>query len=147
MHMDLASEEALRSRHYLAYVGQYPGVVSMFSGGSQQSRTTVHHVVKRGVAKKGPDWWTIPVSLNRHVHGDRSIDKLGKKAFLREWDLPPYEQMVLVILYRYLDSTAYSESWGGAEPSGDEKRYAKAYYRLLKRLVQNGKQLKPWNWP
>lgn len=145
--MDLASESALRSRHYLAYVGQFPGVVSMFLDGGQSSRTTVHHITKRGVAKKGPDWWTIPVSLKRHVHGNRSIDKLGKSRFLEEWGLPPYEKMALIILFQYLDGEAYTRPAGDVAPEGDERKYARAYYRLLQRLIRNGKRAKSWNWP
>jgi hypothetical protein len=144
--IDFVSESAMRSRHYMAFVGQFPGVVTMLKGEPQESRTTVHHIVKRGVAKKGPDWWSVPVSLDRHVHGDRSVDKLGKSQFRETWDLPSYERMASVFLRRYLEEGAYGRTFGKTDPEGDEKKRARAYLRLLTRLIQNGKSAKSWNW-
>lgn len=140
-----------RSRHYKAYVGQrFPGVVTMFGDAEQKTRTTVHHVVKRGISKKGPDWWTIPVSKKRHVHGSKSIDKLGKEGFLKEWDLPSYESMALIILVQYLKSGAYENTLHGhnshIEPRPIDKRSAAAYFRILQRLINHGKSGKAWNW-
>jgi hypothetical protein len=140
-----------RSRHYKAYVGQtFPGVVKMMGDGEQTTRTTVHHIAKRGVAKKGPDWWLIPVSMKRHVHGANSIDKLGKEGFLEHWGLPSYESMALMTLVQYLKDGAYEETLHGKnshiEPRPIDKRSAAAYFRILQNLIKDGKSRKAWNW-
>jgi hypothetical protein len=139
----------MRSRHYMSWVGQLPGVVTMLTDAGQESRTTVHHIVKRGRGKKGPDWWAIPVAEDRHVHGARSIDKLGKDGFRQEWDLPPYEHLALQVLFRYLETEAYDEPiWSEPviEPEPTCARSAATYFRLLGRLVARGRPARAWNW-
>jgi hypothetical protein len=116
----------------------------------QESRTTVDHAIKRGVGKKGPDWWTIPVSKDRHVHGNHSIDKLGRNGFREHWDLPPYEWMALTFLGRYINTGQYKKpvltGERSVEPRPIDARSAAAYFQLLQRLIKNGKHAKSWNW-
>jgi hypothetical protein len=140
-----------RSRHYKAWVGQtFDGIVKMVNGEAQKTRTTVHHIVKRGISKKGPDWWTIPVSKKRHVHGAKSIDKLGKEGFREEWGLPPYEPLALVILSEYLKRGAYEQTLHNGDthidPRPIDRRSAAAYFEILKNLINDGKRAHGWTW-
>lgn len=140
-----------RSRHYKAWVGQtFNDVVTMMNGVEQTSRTTVHHIVKRGIGKKGPDWWTIPVSMNRHVHGEKSIDKLGKEGFRKEWDLPSYEEMAIMTLVQYLADSVYEKTLHNGdthiEPRPIDKRSAAGYFNILQSLINDGKRAHGWTW-
>lgn len=145
-----AGDTTMRSRHYLAWVTQCQGVATR-TGADQTTRTTAHHVVKRGVGKKGPDWWSVPVSKRRHVHGKRSIDRLGKHAFLEEWGLPDWRVMALYYLYKYLSTGADEHDIEQLErddvsPRPIDRRSARYYFCLGQRLLRNGQSFHGWTW-
>lgn len=144
------SQVTEKSKHYLAFICHRPGVVTMLKDGKQKSRTTAHHIVKRGVGKKGPDWWSIPVSFNRHVHGKHSIDKLGKNGFLEHFNLPDYEWMALIFLNIYLKEQAYKHDVVGQQdtvsPRPIDKPSAHWYFNLLQTLIKNDKSSRAWHW-
>ena len=144
------SDVSMRSRHYMAFICQRPGVVTMLNEEEQNTRTTAHHIVKRGKSKKGPDWWSVPVSFNRHVHGKYSIDQLGKSQFIDHHGLPSYELMALIFLNLYLEERAYNRVVTGRHDTVSPEDYdlpsARWFFNLLQRLIKNGKTARFWNW-
>lgn len=88
-----------RSPHYLAYMGHQRCVLCQTKGQPQRSRTTVHHIIKPGMGMKCADFWTIPLAEEYHIHGEESIDKLGKLAFLTHHGLPDHWYWVVALGY------------------------------------------------
>jgi hypothetical protein len=90
------------------------------------------------------------VSEKRHVHGKRSIDKLGKEGFREEWDLPSYERMALMTLVQYLHNAKYEDTLHDndthIDPRPIDKRSAAAYFNILQSLINDGKRAYGWTW-
>jgi len=148
---DPSGDTTMRSPHYMAFIAKYPCMVTVLTGEEQESRTTVHHIVKRGIAKKGPDWWTVPVSKKRHVHGKHSIDKLGKEGFREHWSLPDWRLLPLIFLYQYIDGGHDEEvipqsGRRDIEPRPIDRRSARRYFNRAQRLINNGKSFHGWTW-
>lgn len=145
----------LRSRHYMAFVATQPCLVCENLGVEQTSRTTVHHVVKSGYSKKGPDFWTVPIEEKRHVHGRQSIDRLGKRKFLEHYGLPSWVEVTLPYLAKYAVSGLWEEAiwgtgdWGVVDPKPTDRHGAFYFLEELERILKEEKPLRydTWNRP
>ena len=133
---------------YMAYIAQFPCAVCQYAGHEQTTRTTVDHIVTGGKARKGPDYWTIPVEKKKHVHGKESIDRLGRWGFQEHWDLPRYGAMALIYLTQYIEQKGWAVMLNNVDreaPSHD--RDSAIYFcRELQRILQNDHDVRSWNW-
>lgn len=103
---------AKRSKHYLTFMLLQRCVGCLGLRVKQQDRTTAHHIRNAGVARKCPDFLTVPVEYRRHVvsEGRESIDGMGKKSWLVHHGLPEYEQMARFYLAVYLSQGWYKRT-------------------------------------
>lgn len=65
---------------YLALVAQLPCAVA---NGRCSGRITCHHKSGAGMGLRAPDREAMPLCIAHHLHGPKSIEELGSKAWER----------------------------------------------------------------
>ena len=132
-----------KSKHYLAFITEQKCVACMSVSARQRDRTTAHHIRPAGVALKCPDFYTLPIEYGRHLRVDDriSIDH-GHRQFLKAYNLPPYEHMVLFYLGLYIADKWYdspvcgwADEFGNVPliyPDPEDRHSAIHYFNLLR---------------
>lgn len=126
------------SPHYLAYIALQDCAACHILGMDQVTPTTVHHISNRGISRKCPDFWTIPLCADHHLHGAQSIDRLGKKGMLDMLGVASYEVLALIYLRVYMQNGVYKQTLQGrriAEPRPKDGESAAFYLKTLEEIL------------